>query len=124
VAKKQQENELEVLFKWQEYKNISRSKQSQLLDKITENVISIFSPKSEVLQVHTLQSSRQAASRGKQKKYLLQCYINDWKTYVNVDSLDQAKNCDYLTIMTLQPGSVLSILSSTESWSLQKETKV
>ena len=96
---------LEVLLELQEHKNIIKSKRSQLLDKITENVISITG-QSDV-QVHTLRSSRKASSslRVKQKKrYLLQRYVNEWKAYVNCDSTDQVKNRDWLTV-TVQPGS-------------------
>ena len=38
---KQNEDEIDVLLKLQEYRNIIKLKRSTLLDKITENVISI-----------------------------------------------------------------------------------
>lgn len=114
---KQNKNEIEVLFELQESRNIIKSKRSKLLEKITENAISITG-QSDV-QVHTLQSSRKAGSRGKQKKpYLLQRYINEWKAYVNCDSIDQVKNRDWLTI-TAQPSSSLPISSSTLAESAQ-----
>ena len=83
---------MEVLFEWQEYQSIIKSKQSKMLDRITETFVS-FSRKQDV-QIHTLQSSRKA--KGKQGKCLLRRYVNNWKAYINVDSIDQVKNCDRL----------------------------
>lgn len=120
-SKRRQDNELEILFEWQAYRSIIISKRSQLLERLTE-VLASFSGKREI-QIHTLQTSRKP-SKGKQGIFLLQRYVSNWKTYVNVDSIDQVKNRDSLTIIT-QP-SVLSTLSdsSTESPASQSKTKV
>ena len=124
-SKNQPQNnaEIEVLFEWQEYRNIIKSKRSQLLDKITENLACVAG-QSDV-QVHTLQSSRKGTPRGKQKKsqYLLQRYINDWKTHVNVDSIDQVKNRDCLTIMA-KPSSATELLSSQNETAAKPKVRV
>ena len=91
-TKRQQNNyEIEVLFEYQGHRSVIKSKRSQLLDKITQNLICVgglpqssTSAQSDMAEVHTLQSSRQA--RGKERNYyLLQRYVKDWKTYINVD---------------------------------------
>ena len=99
---KQQDNEMEVLFQWKNYRSIIKSKQSELLDRITEIFVS-FSGRRDPgrdVQIYTLQSSRKA--KGKHDKnsvqYLLQRYVNNWKAYINVDSIDQVKDRDNLTI--------------------------
>lgn len=116
-------NEIEVLFHWQNHRIAIKSKRSELLERITEIFVS-FSGKEDA-QIHTLQSSRKA--KGKQRKYLLQHYVTSWKAYINVDSIDQVKDRDNLTIT--QPSAVLSsdgFDSSTQSVPVpsQNKTKV
>ena len=122
--KKQHDNEnlIEVLFHWQDHRSVIKSKRSELLDRITEIFVS-FSGKEDV-QIHTLQSSRTA--KGKQRKYLLQHYVTSWKAYINVDSIDQVKDRDNLTIT--QPSAVLSSdgfdSSSTQSVPVPSQNKI
>lgn len=111
---REQNDEIEVLFEWREHRSIIKSKRSQLLDKVTDNFICLAG-QSDV-QVHTLKSSRQA--RGKEKKYLLQRYVQEWKAYINLDTIEQVKNRDCVTIVQQ------SFLSAPSSKSPYVTTKV
>lgn len=108
---KQQEKEIEVLFEWRDNRSIIKAKQSELLDRITE-IFATFS--GQDAQIHTLQSNRQVTGKvTKQGKYLLQRFVHNWSTYVNVDSINQVKNRDILTIT--QPSALSSTSTATES---------
>ena len=120
-CKKQQEKEIEVLFEWQGNRSIINAKQSELLDRITE-IFATFSGQN--VQIDTLQSSRKVTGGkfAKQGKHLLQRYVDNWKTYVNVDSIHQVKNRDTLTIT--QPSTLSSMSTESRSQSSQSKTKV
>ena len=119
---KQQEKEIEVLFEWQGNRSIINAKQSELLDRITE-IFATFSGQN--VQIDTLQSSRKVTGGkfAKQGKYLLlQRYVDNWKTYVNVDSIHQVKNRDTLTVTQLS--TLSSTSTESRSQSPQSKTKL
>ena len=119
---------MEVLLEYQGIRSILNCKRSKIVESIQNNLAELVvlrtSASNSALEVHTLQSRRKV--RGKSKlgtKYcLLQRYVKEWNTFINVDSIEQVKNRDILTIAPTVTGP--GGLSPTKSQTELAETKV
>ena len=98
------EKEIEILFEYQGHRSILKCKRSKILESIEKSLVDLVGlPQSSAspvtaVKVHTLQSSRRVRGKPGKKYYLLQRYVKDWSAFINVDSLEQVRNRDTLTI--------------------------
>lgn len=96
--------DIEVLFEYQGHGTILKCKRSKLLESVENTMVEIVglpqsSASSETdIKVHTLQSSRRVRGKAGNKYYLLQRYVKEWSTFINVDDVMQVRNRDTLTI--------------------------
>ena len=102
--------EIQVLFQHQGHRSVLKCKRSNLLENVQKTLLDLgglpHSSSSEPAadtEVHMLQSNRKAAVRRKpadmyKSYYLLQRYVEEWSTFVNVDSIEQVKTRDTLTV--------------------------
>ena len=102
--------EMQFLFQHQGHRGILKCERSKILENVRETLHDLgglphsSSTSASAIEVHTLQSNRKAAVLRKQAEcgnksyYLLQRYVEEWKTFINVDSLEQLKNRDTLTV--------------------------
>jgi len=96
---KMKKEEMEVLFEYHGIRTILNCKRSKIAENIENNLAELAalpqtSATESALEIHTLQSIRTV--RGKSKsggtKYLLQRFVKEWNTFINVDSMEQIKN--------------------------------
>ena len=102
---KEKKKEIEILFQYQGHRSIVKCKRSKILENIEKSLVDLVGlPQSSAspetaIKVHTLQSSRRVRGKPAGKKYyLLQRYVKDWSAFINVDSIEQVRNRDTLTI--------------------------
>ena len=105
---KEKKKEIEILFEYQGHRSILKCKRSKILENIEKSLVDLqlggllpqssASPEPTAIKVHTLQSSRRVRGKPGKKYYLLQRYVKDWSAFINVDSIEQVRNRDTLTI--------------------------
>ena len=109
------------MSEWRDNWSVISAKRPELLDRINK----IFQPSLNRThadcRIHTLQSSRLATAKQPKGKYLMQRYVESWKTYVNVDNIQQIGNRDTLTIT--QP-SLVSAAESVSHVQSKSNTKI
>ena len=113
-AQSKQNKDLKVLFEYQGHRSILKCKRSKILEDIGKGLADLThigldpqtSASESVIEVHTLQSRRRVLGKPKPgvKCYLLQRYVKDWKTFINIDSIEQIKNLDTLTVQHVTDG--------------------
>ena len=84
---------IEVLFEYKEYKAIIQSKVTKICRQVERHLsdnIGLNDPR-----VFTLSSKGRSTITD---YYLLQRWMSSWKTFVNVDSSEQLKNMDRITV--------------------------
>lgn len=101
TSRTKETKEIEILFEYQGHRKCKRSKILESIEKSLVDLVGLpqssASPVTAV-KVHTLQSSRRVRGKPGKKYYLLQRYVKDWSAFINVDSLEQVRNRDTLTI--------------------------
>jgi len=97
---------MEVLFEYQRIWTILNCKQSKIAENIENNLAELAalpqtSASESALEVHMLQSFRTVRRKSKlgRTKYLLQHFMKEWNTFINVDSMEQIKNWDTSTVV-------------------------
>ena len=121
--KKDEMDALSLLFEYEGMRAILNCKRSKIAKNIESNLAELAalpqtSASESALEVHTLQSIRTVRGKSKSsgiKYYLLQRYVKEWNTFINVDSMEQIKNRDILTVVqTVTSGGLSSVNSQAE----------
>ena len=122
-----------MLFEYQGIRTILHCKRSKIAEKIENNLAELAvlpqtstSAAESALEVHTLHSIRIVRGKPKSgtKYYLLQHYVKEWNTFINVDNTEQIKNRDVLTVVPFVTGGAGGISSAINSQTELAETKV